>query len=104
MTSIPVHVQHYFAHKNEVPAEQAANLFYELESFLRRADKRDLTPTKEVDEAWHAFILHTKDYSEWCSTQIGRFIHHVPFAPEDDAIAASCSRACSSNCQGCKSS
>lgn len=31
-----------------------------------------------VDEVWHAFILHTRDYAVFCQQVIGRFIHHQP--------------------------
>lgn len=31
-----------------------------------------------VDEIWHAFILHTRDYAEFCQQVRGRFIHHQP--------------------------
>ena len=29
-----------------------------------------------VDEFWHAHILCTRDYADFCATQFGRFIHH----------------------------
>ncbi len=31
-----------------------------------------------VDEAWHHFILCTRDYAAFCLEVAGRFIHHVP--------------------------
>jgi len=31
-----------------------------------------------VDEIWHAFILHTRDYADFCQQVRGRFIHHQP--------------------------
>jgi hypothetical protein len=31
-----------------------------------------------VDKGWHAFILHTNDYAEFCQRVGGRFIHHRP--------------------------
>jgi hypothetical protein len=27
---------------------------------------------------WHEFILFTEDYSEFCQTFFGRYIHHLP--------------------------
>jgi hypothetical protein len=46
-----------------------------------------LAPSAEIDKGWHAFILHTADYAEFCQRIAGRFIHHLPTGPdieEDD--------------------
>ncbi|HKY84967.1 MAG TPA: hypothetical protein VJ160_09105 [Anaerolineales bacterium] len=32
----------------------------------------------EVDEVWHAFILFTREYAEFCQAAFGSFVHHVP--------------------------
>jgi hypothetical protein len=40
-----------------------------------------LSPSKMVDVGWHAFILHTVDYAEFCDRVAGRFIHHHPTGP-----------------------
>jgi len=37
-----------------------------------------LAPSPQVDTGWHAFILHTADYAEFCDRLAGRFIHHLP--------------------------
>ena len=42
-----------------------------------------LAPSAEVDKGWHAFILHTADYAEFCRRVAGRFIHHLPAEPGD---------------------
>jgi hypothetical protein len=52
-----------------------------------------LAPSRAVDHGWHAFILHTRDYADFCQRTAGRFIHHHPDAPgqapaEQDAITA----------------
>jgi hypothetical protein len=49
-----------------------------------------LAPSDEVDKGWHAFILHTADYAEFCQRVAGRFIHHLPTEPgqDDDGGAA----------------
>lgn len=44
-----------------------------------------LAPPFEVDLAWHTFILHTKEYAEFCENLAGRFLHHRPAdGMEDD--------------------
>ncbi len=35
-------------------------------------------PCREVDEVWHAFILYTKEYEQFCTEINGTFIHHCP--------------------------
>jgi anti-sigma regulatory factor (Ser/Thr protein kinase) len=40
-----------------------------------------LSPSQTVDAGWHAFILHTRDYAEFCQRIAGRFIHHRPNGP-----------------------
>ncbi|WP_063803451.1 MULTISPECIES: hypothetical protein [Streptomyces] len=37
-----------------------------------------LAPSKEVDPAWHTFMLHSVEYTEWCRVNFGRFLHHRP--------------------------
>lgn len=31
-----------------------------------------------LDEAWHAFILDTPAYHDFCSEHLGGYVHHVP--------------------------
>lgn len=37
-----------------------------------------LAPSRTVDLGWHTFILHTREYAEFCERVAGRFIHHNP--------------------------
>jgi hypothetical protein len=43
--------------------------------------KARLTPSRVVDEGWHALVLHTKTYAELCG-RLGAFIHHRPETPD----------------------
>jgi hypothetical protein len=36
-----------------------------------------------IDAAWHAFILHTRDYESYCRERFGRVIHHEPTGEAD---------------------
>jgi len=36
-------------------------------------------PSDAVDQIWHAHILHTVLYADFCQNVAGRFIHHNPF-------------------------
>ncbi|MGW0392467.1 glycine-rich domain-containing protein [Streptomyces sp. NPDC003042] len=40
-----------------------------------------IAPTREVDEGWHALILHTHLYASLCS-RLGRTVHHYPERPD----------------------
>jgi len=31
-----------------------------------------------IDDMWHIFVLHTRDYADFCARYFGRFIHHDP--------------------------
>ena len=35
-------------------------------------------PSKVVDDAWHEFILHTREYHHFCEGAFGKFLHHSP--------------------------
>ncbi len=39
-----------------------------------------------IDEYWHTFILHTRDYEEFCKKYLGSFIHHSPATPDFQPI------------------
>jgi hypothetical protein len=62
------------------------------EEFLRFASLTFITdgpisPSPSVDDFWHAFILHTKDYEEFCQKHFGHYLHHEPKdhrLPRDD--------------------
>lgn len=40
-----------------------------------------ITPSRVVDEGWHALILHTAVYAELCE-RLGGFVHHYPERPD----------------------
>lgn len=35
-------------------------------------------PSQVVDDAWHEFILFTRQYQSYCQQALGRFLHHTP--------------------------
>ncbi|MDM0111868.1 hypothetical protein QTI66_06880 [Variovorax sp. J22R133] len=45
---------------------------------LRSGRKFVAMPSKLVDEAWHAYILHTQGYQSWCAAAFGGMLHHTP--------------------------
>lgn len=45
---------------------------------LRSGRRFVAMPSRAVDEAWHAHILHTEAYQRWCRAAFGRLLHHTP--------------------------
>ena len=35
-------------------------------------------PSRVVDDLWHEFILHTREYQRFCDNAFGKYFHHVP--------------------------
>jgi hypothetical protein len=78
---------------NKIPAEQA---FEEVLKYLWLSKKHEIDSLEnqhnedfpreyfmarsmqEIDEMWHEFILFTKDYTHFCMTYFGEYMHHLP--------------------------
>jgi hypothetical protein len=61
--------------------DAATLLFADTLKFLSLAafnEGHGLVPPKAIDDAWHHFLLFTKDYAEFCEEYFGTFLHHVP--------------------------
>lgn len=76
----------------DVDAATAAEVFQRMLAFLDGYWlHRDLSsPTAEVDCAWHAFIVHTRAYRDYCDARFGAFLHHDPEAGEGRGDLARC--------------
>lgn len=48
-------------------------------------NKGSLTPSKIIDEMWHAFLLHMRDYEKFCLFSLRQMIYHDP-AHDDSAF------------------
>lgn len=42
-------------------------------------------PILVLDEMWHAFLMYTKDYEEFCQRYFGRVLHHAPTTYAENA-------------------
>ncbi|WP_327279172.1 hypothetical protein OG974_01605 [Streptomyces sp. NBC_00597] len=65
-------------------SEMASRLLVEALKFVGAASLFPtvrIAPTREVDEGWHALILHTHLYASLCS-RLGRTVHHYPERPD----------------------
>ncbi|MGH3861455.1 glycine-rich domain-containing protein [Actinokineospora sp.] len=63
------------------PPVRASRIVDQALAFLATCGRNlgePLAPSAIVDEGWHAFLLHTREYAEFCRMVAGRFIHHRP--------------------------
>ena len=57
---------------------EANRRFTETKKFLAVCSLETCSPSDEIDEVWHLFILHTAAYQQFCLKFLGCFIHHNP--------------------------
>lgn len=64
----------------QVPEEEARVYFTEMLRFLDLAHTADgpVTPSKLIDEAWHTFMLFSREYTRYCQERFNQYIHHQP--------------------------
>jgi hypothetical protein len=85
-------VQRY-AHDHDVSIEDAHVLFEETKKFLAVCASASpeevlhMSPSEVQDEMWHTFILHTKDYMDFCHNQFGVYLHHVPCTGDREDVS-----------------
>jgi len=71
----------------QISTQTARRIIGQAAAFIAASGQQpghDLTPSELVDYGWHAFILHTVDYAEFCQRVVGRFVHHVPTDEGED--------------------
>ena len=77
-------VAHFCAHHPDYDLLEAQILFQDLMGWLwvsgirTQKDKKTwlFGPLLILDEMWHFFILHTRDYYDFGQTYYGRYLHH----------------------------
>jgi len=47
-------------------------------AYLKSGRRYVSMPSQVVDELWHEFILHTRNYDAFCRRAFGGFLHHTP--------------------------
>lgn len=98
---LTAHIVHDHPEIDRPEAEQivAETLAFLLACATASADRAGLVPTARTDIGWHAFILHTVDYIEFCDRVAGYYIQHVP-TPRENTESGDCSQCY----QGCTDS
>jgi hypothetical protein len=74
----------YVAEHQDVTAVYAERMVEQLLVWLQAAAENPtvrLAMDETVDPAWHAFLLHSQQYAEFCDRTFGYYLHHVPPAP-----------------------
>lgn len=71
------------SHGSSLERAELAKSEYLRFLLLVAASMAPVRPSPLADEFWHAHLLHSKRYAEWCKLHFGRFIHHQPDAPDD---------------------
>lgn len=70
------------ARRPELSEEQRREVCEGLRDYFlisNRAGRRMVAmPSQAVDDAWHEFILFTREYDAFCRRAFGRFLHHTP--------------------------
>jgi hypothetical protein len=82
-----------FCESLNVTRDEAEGVFREFIKFIWLAESTPHSklaidhPILIIDEMWHTFILFTKEYSEFCRSHFGHYIHHVPTTATEKARA-----------------
>lgn len=85
---IPDRVLDRYMNEKGVDRAVARTAHIELMKFLILSSNEKLlsVPSKALDEVWHNYLLHTREYNAFCIEAFGKFIHHDPEYIDDDII------------------
>lgn len=77
-------IAYRFARNYKLSFEEADDIFEEVKKWLwlgslGRAQRLYIYgPLLILDEMWHNFILFTKEYTHYCESNFGHYVHHAP--------------------------
>lgn len=58
--------------------QQYRNYLFLRAKYYSQYNEIQLPPSYEIDEVWHAHILHTRDYIDFCNRIFNGYLHHSP--------------------------
>ncbi|ENO3978372.1 hypothetical protein ACBI01_002521 [Aeromonas veronii] len=63
--------------------------FHEIDKNPKKPDLLVIFPQiLSIDEMWHAFILCTREYHDFCQRYFGGYIHHAPNADPGHVLSS----------------
>jgi hypothetical protein len=75
-------VERAFSKHPELTPEQIRLVRQGLQQYFRicvaAGDRFVSMPSQVVDDLWHAFILFTRQYEQFCRRAFGGYLHHTP--------------------------
>lgn len=76
---------------NKWSKKEAVEASHQYRNFLflkkKYGHQYSLPPSIDIDEVWHAHILHTEDYYAFCEQVFGGFLHHHPHHGKNGEIS-----------------
>lgn len=73
------------------PKRHIAKALEQYRNFLilrkKYGHQYELPPSVDIDEVWHAHILHTEDYINFCDHAFGYFLHHHPHHGKNNELS-----------------
>lgn len=74
------YVERRIARELKISQKAATQLFLDLQKFLWMAAQtpEPCIPSPLIDDAWHEFLLCTREYQAFCEEFCGGFVHHEP--------------------------
>lgn len=58
--------------------DAAINEYWRFIYLHKNNPKVTIVPGKVVDKVWHDHILHTREYIDYCTKELGEYFHHDP--------------------------
>ncbi|MDX1837486.1 hypothetical protein DIZ81_06085 [Legionella taurinensis] len=88
----PTVVRHFAHHHPEFNLKASQQLFSDLLAWLWLNAYRQKTnrhtyffgPLLPLDAMWHTFILHTRDYTDFCQAFFNAYFHHEVEPPGEE--------------------
>ncbi len=66
-----------------IAAENSYRMFCARVKAAPQEDHVVMKQDADMDEIWHAHILHTREYAEDCVRYFGYFLHHQPLSGDN---------------------
>ncbi len=76
--------------KENWKADEALDAVRRYKNFLKLICKNPgvmAPPALDMDEVWHAHILHTHNYTQDCKRIFGKYLHHSPSSGTEEEQA-----------------